>query len=232
MFYKGTKEPHEKGPKCCPQSAINTQRHDWWTLGVGWVRDGACRWHRDRQPLTGNHQAGNESGRMGESAWLNLSDKKWRSGSSIRFTFAPIPTSPRVPGCHGGEVALRKRGKIFSLRAWSVFSGTFPLKEIGTFSGRRRLRARNERQMAFVGGKKVPQDGEWRWTLTALCRDLEMLREMEGSHSWKGGRQSGGAGSTWSHLPPADDGEKWRLEMLGKMTYWRLKFIKPTGISF
>lgn len=57
-------------------------------------------------------------------------------------------------------MALRKRGKIFSLRAWSVFSGTFPLKEIGTFSGRRRLRARNERQMAFVGGKKVPQDGE------------------------------------------------------------------------
>lgn len=94
---------------------------------------------------------------MGETAWLNLSDKRWRSGSSIRFTFAPIPTSPRVPGCHGGEVALSKRGKIFSLRTWSVFSGTFPLKEIGTFSGRRRLRARNERQMAFVGEKKVPQ---------------------------------------------------------------------------
>lgn len=55
---------------------------------------------------------------------------------------------------------LKGKWQNFLTKGLVPLQWPFPLKEMGTFSGRRRLKARDERQMSFVGKKKSLSNGE------------------------------------------------------------------------
>lgn len=122
-----------------------------------------------------------------------------------------IPTCPRISVCHGGEEGFKGKRQVFLTKDWFLCSGPF-LSKRWAFPAGERVRARDGKQKVFVGFIKSLRNGESRWAMTALLRDLEMSKEtgLTSRESQLEGRKA-----EWWHwvhvkrLPPATDWEKW-----------------------